>query len=128
MIVRMKKATVLGLAHDRGAMLEALRGLGVLHVRPVVAPTGSGLEQAREKAAGLKQLLDVLPAAAEGAKPSGREARVIVAETSDLIEERDEKRAQLETLRAEAARVEPFGSFDPSGAAVLADKGIGLLL
>ena len=128
MIVRMKKATVLGLAHDRAAMLEALRGLGVLHVRPVVAPTGSGLEQAREKAAGLKHLLEVLPAAAEGAKPSGREARVIVAETSDWIEERDEKRAQLETLRAEAARVEPFGSFDPSGAAVLADKGIVLKL
>ena len=127
MIVRMKKVTLLCLAHDRAATLEALRGLGVLHVKPVVAPSGSGLEQAREKATGLRRLLEAVPAV-EGAKPTGREAFAVVSETSDLLDARKEKQAQLDALRAEAARTEPFGSFDPAAARVLAEKGVVLKL
>ena len=73
MIVQMKKLTLLCVAHDRAATLEALRGLGVLHVKPVVPPAGSGLEQAREKAAGLRRLLEAIPAVPD-AKPTGRDA------------------------------------------------------
>ena len=64
MIVPMKKATLLCLAHDRAATLDALRNLGVLHVKPVVPPAGAGLEDAREKAAGLRRLLDAIPGVA----------------------------------------------------------------
>ena len=99
MIVQMKKLTLLCLAHDRAATLEALRGLGVLHVKPVVVPSGSGLEQAREKATGLRRLLEAVPAV-EGAKPTGREAFAVVSETSDLLDARKEKQAQLDALRA----------------------------
>jgi V/A-type H+/Na+-transporting ATPase subunit I len=127
MIVSMNKVTVLGLAHDRAATLEALRGLGVLHVKPVVAPSGAGLEQAREKAAGLRRLLEAIPAAKE-AKPSGRTAFEVVAETSDLLEERKEWQDRLDTLNTEIARVEPFGSFDPRAVEALAEKGIVLKL
>ena len=87
MIVQMKKLTLLCLAHDRAATLETLRGLGVLHVKPVVQPTGTGLEDAREKAAGLKRLLEAIPAA-EGAKPTGRDAFAVMSETSELLDER----------------------------------------
>ena len=73
MIVQMKKLTLLCVAHDRAATLEALRGLGVLHVKPVVPPAGSGLEQAREKAAGLRRLLEAIPAAPH-ATPTRRAA------------------------------------------------------
>lgn len=128
MIVHMKKLTVLGLAHDRAATLEALRELGVLHVKPVVAPAGTGLEQAREKAAGLQRLLEMLPKPALGAEPTGRDARAAVAEISDWLEEREEKENQLDSLRLEAARIEPFGSFDPAAVADLAAKGIHLKL
>ena len=47
MIVQMNTLTLLCVAHDRAATLEALRDLGVLHVKPVVPPASSGLEQAR---------------------------------------------------------------------------------
>ena len=128
MIVKMNKVTVLGLAHDRAATVEALQGLGVLHVRPVVAPSGAGLEQAREKAAGIRQLLEKMPKPAAGAAPSGRDAWTVVAETSDVLADREEKQAQLEALEAEAARVEPLGSFDPAAVKALAEKGVVLKL
>ncbi len=127
MIVSMSKVTVLGLAHDRAATLEALRGLGVLHVKPVVAPSGAGLEQAREKAAGLRRLLEAIPAAKE-AQASGRTAFEVVAETSDLLEEHKEWQDRVDSLTAEIVRVEPFGAFDPRAVEALADKGIVLKL
>lgn len=127
MIVRMQKVTLLCLAHDRAATLEALRQLGVLHVKPVVAPSGARLEQACEKAAGLRRLLDALPAAAEAA-PTGRDAWTVVAETSDLLAEQKEWRDRLETLEAELARVEPFGALDPAAVKTLAEKGVMLKL
>ena len=100
MIVRMKKVTLLCLAHDRAATLEALRGLGVLHVKPVVHPAGSGLEDAREKAAGLRRLLEAIPVL-EGAQPTGRDAFAVVSETSDLLNARQEKQAQVDALYRE---------------------------
>lgn len=127
MIVRMKKVTLLCLAHDRAATLEALRGLGVLHVKPVVHPAGSGLEDAREKAAGLRRLLEAIPDL-EGAKPTGRDAFAVVSETSDLLDARKEKQAQVDALQAEVARTEPFGSFDPAAVKALAEKGVVLKL
>ena len=127
MIVQMKKVTLLCLAHDRAATLEALRGLGVLHVKPVVPPTGSGLEDAREKAAGLRRLLEAIPVV-EGAKPTGRDAFAVVSETSDLLDERKERQSQIEAIEAETARIEPFGSFDPAAVKALADKGVILKL
>ena len=127
MIVQMKKLTLLCLAHDRAATLETLRGLGVLHVKPVVQPTGTGLEDAREKAAGLKRLLEAIPAA-EGAKPTGRDAFAVMAETSDLLDERKEGQDRLEALQSEIARVEPFGAFDPAAVNTLSGKGVVLKL
>ncbi|NCA81783.1 MAG: hypothetical protein EOM72_03440 [Opitutae bacterium] len=123
----MKKVTLLCLAHGRAATLEALRGLGVLHVKPVVPPAGSGLEDAREKAAGLRRLLEAIPEL-EGAKPTGRAAFAVVSETSDLLDERKEKQAQVDALQAEAARTEPFGSFEPAAVKALAGKGVVLKL
>jgi V/A-type H+/Na+-transporting ATPase subunit I len=128
MIVKMNKVTVLAVAHDRAATVEALQEIGVIHVKPVVAPGGSGLEQAREKASGLNQLLEALPKAAPDAKPTGRDAFAAISEISDLLEDRTEKQAQLESLQAEIARIEPFGSFDPIAVKELAGKGIDIKL
>ncbi len=127
MIVKMQKVTLMCVAHDRAATLESLRGLGVLHVKPVVLPTGAGLEQAREKVAGLSRLLDAIPVI-EGTKPTGRDARAVVAETSDILDARKEHESQLESLKEEVARVEPFGAFDPATVLELEEKGIVLKL
>lgn len=127
MIVPMQKLTLLCLAHDRAATLEALRELGVLHVRPVVAPTGSGLEVAREKAAGLRRLLEAIPAD-PAAPPTGRPAWTVVAETSDLLDERQDWQERRDWLQGELARLEPFGAFNPAAIPALAEKGVFLKL
>ena len=123
MIVQMQKVTVLGLAHDRAATLEALRDLGVLHVKPVVPPAGTGLEQAREKTVGLRHLLDALP---EGVTPppTGRHVRAVIAEISERLTDRKEWQDRLDSLKTEMARVAPFGSFDPKAVKDLAKQGV----
>ncbi len=127
MIVPMKKLTLLTLAHARAQTLEMLRGLGVLHIKPVVQPAGPGLEDAREKAAGLRRLLEAIPASADG-QPTGRDVFAVMAETSDLLNQRKEWQERLEYLQAELARVEPFGAFDPAEVKALARKGVILKL
>ncbi len=127
MIVPMSKVTVLGLAHDRAATLDVLRGMGVLHVKPVVPPAGSGLEQAREKAAGLRRILDGIPAP-KGEQPTGLSAFEVIAETSDYLDMRKEWQDRLDVVSAEIDRVEPLGSFDPSAVQRLAEKGVILKL
>jgi len=127
MIVPMKKLTLLCVAHDRAATLEALRGLGVLHVKPTVPPAGAGLEVAREKAAGLRRLLEAIPAVKD-APPTGRDAGTVVSETSDLLEERKDWQERLDFLQAEVERLAPFGSFDPLAVKKLADRGVILKL
>ncbi|HPC19349.1 MAG TPA: hypothetical protein PL039_04010 [Kiritimatiellia bacterium] len=123
----MKKLTLLTLAHARAQTLEMLRGLGVLHIKPVVQPAGPGLEDAREKAAGLRRLLEAIPASADG-QPTGRDVFAVMAETSDLLNQRKEWQERLEYLQAELARVEPFGAFDPAEVKALARKGVILKL
>ena len=127
MIVQMQKLTLLCLAHDRAATLETLRELGVLHVKPVVVPSSSHLEEAREKAAGLRRLLEAIPAVPD-AKPTGRGAFEVVSDTSDLLEERKEWQDRLSAVETEIARIEPFGAFDPDSAKELARKGVILKL
>ncbi|MGD9782494.1 MAG: V-type ATP synthase subunit I [Kiritimatiellia bacterium] len=123
----MQKLTLLCLAHDRAATLEALRSLGVLHVKPVVVPSSSHLEEAREKAAGLRRLLEAIPAVPD-AKPTGRGAFEVVSDTSELLEERKEWQDRLSAVETEMARIEPFGSFDPDVVKSLASKGVVLKL
>ena len=128
MIVPMKKLTLLCVAHDRAETLKALRDLGVLHVSPVVAPAGSGLDVAREKAAGLRRILDALPPPAADARRTGRDGGTVVAETSDLLEERKDWQERLDFLQSEVERLAPFGTFDPLAVKKLADKGVLLKL
>jgi V/A-type H+-transporting ATPase subunit I len=127
MIVQMKKLTLLCVAHDRGATLDALRGLGVLHVTPVTSPASTGLEDAREKAAGLLRLLEAVPVAAE-LPPTGRDLATVIADVGSLLDLRKEWTERLESLKAELERTAPFGAFDPADVRALAKKGIVLKL
>lgn len=123
MIVKMKKLTLLSLAYDRAATLDALRDLGVLHVTPVVAPSSAHLEEAREKATGLRRLLDAIPADA-AVKKTGRDVFAVMADTAHLLEQEKEWRERLEAVEAEIARVEPFGAVEPGAIKDLREKGV----
>jgi len=128
-IIRMKKLTLLCIGSERARTLEALRDLGVLHVRPVVAPAGQPLEQARNRASALENLLARLPAAApEGAVAPEGSPDAVADGLLDLVASQKDRDTRLESLSAEAARLAPYGDFAPADIAALAEKGISIKL
>ncbi len=129
MIVPMLKLTLLCRAADRASALAALRDLGVLHVTPSVAPSGASLDAARAKADLLKRVLEAIPTKTpEGAQKTATDPEKLAADLQALIDTRKTASDRIEALRAETARIAPFGPFDPASIPALAEKGITLKL
>lgn len=129
MIVPMLKLTLLCRAADRASALAALRDLGVLHVTPSVAPSGASLDAARAKADLLKRVLEAIPTKTpEGAQKTAAAPEKLAADLQALIDTRKTASDRIEALRAETARIAPFGTFDPASIPALAEKGITLKL
>ena len=129
MIVPMLKLTLLCRAADRASALAALRDLGVLHVTPSVAPSGASLDAARAKADLLKRVLEAIPTKTpEGAQKTATDPEKLAADLQALIDTRKTAADRIEALRAETARIAPFGTFDPASIPALAEKGITLKL
>ena len=129
MIVPMLKLTLLCRAADRASALAALRDLGVLHVTPSVAPSGASLDAARAKADLLKRVLEAIPTKTpEGAQKTATDPEKLAADLQALIDTRKTASDRIEALRAETARIAPFGTFDPASIPALAEKGITLKL
>ncbi|MBR4190407.1 MAG: hypothetical protein IKQ55_10660 [Kiritimatiellae bacterium] len=129
MIVPMLKLTLLCRAADRASALAALRDLGVLHVTPSVAPSGANLDAARAKADLLKRVLEAIPSKTpEGAQQTATDPEKLAADLQALIDTRKTASDRIEALRAETARIAPFGTFDPASIPALAEKGITLKL
>ena len=129
MIVPMLKLTLLCRAADRSSALAALRDLGVLHVTPSVAPSGANLDAARAKADLLKRVLEAIPTKTpEGAQKTAADPEKLAADLQALIDTRKTASDRIEALRAETARIAPFGTFDPASIPALAEKGITLKL
>ena len=136
MIVPMKHVTVLCLTHDRDASLEALAGLGLVHVEepvsdaPSIAAAAASVEAAEcvrdalAAAAAAKDPLDLAlrlpPAAAELSGP--------VAEAAGAIRRYADARASRTALREPIARYAPWGDFDPAAARRLAEAGVPVSL
>lgn len=129
MIVPMLKLTLLCRAADRASALAALRDLGVLHVTPSVAPSGANLDAARAKADLLKRVLEAIPTKTpEGAQKTATDPEKLAADLQALIDTRKTASDRIEALRAETARIAPFGTFDPASIPALAENGITLKL
>ena len=127
MIVPMKRLTVVCLTADRDRMLEILRDLGVVHLTYIQTPESEDLEKARNYLTYVQRALEVLPKHAQ-AKPSGKNAEEVVKAIWNLLHQRKEIEEQLEILKFEQARIEPFGNFDPRTVEQLAARGIKVRL
>lgn len=127
MIVEMNKVTILCTASSRGATLNALRELGVVHVEHVRPPAGGDLDGARERLAHVRRALEVLPRGAKGS-PSGRPADDVVKDIWQLIHRKGDEVTRVDELTREIQRLEAYGSFDPAGIRALAAKGIRVRL
>lgn len=127
MITPMQKVTVLCLDTDRETALQALRELGVLHLSFDRRAEHEDVEAARRHLEELRRATEILPRLSPQ-PPSGLSASEVVGELSRLILQRRESDAELERLRQEMKRLQPFGSFSPQAVASLAERGVFIRL
>ena len=131
MIVPMKRIAVLCTAAARQETLDALQGLGALHIDASEAKADS--DALREAQASLDAADKALALLAEAAKNADApkaepapgatpEAVLAAAEAAETAE------SSAADLRAEAARYAAFGDFDPESAKALAASGIEVRL
>ena len=128
MIVKMNKITLLCMEQDRGSSLEALRELGVLHIRPIVAPAGAELDEAREQLAGVQHVADVLAAADAPEGDAVNISEQDLETISALIVERQAVEDARSETEQEMRRIAPFGEFEPGLIESLANAGVRVKL
>lgn len=132
MIVPMKKVTLLCLADDTNATLDALRDLGIIHLRHVRDPGSDDLVRLREEHAratlALNTLIPYIPAETGSNGNTAVTPEAVIAEVDQLISTRRKAEEQLGLLSDEKAASEPLGDFDPQIIRELREKGIVLKL
>ena len=123
MIVPMSRIMLLCPADSAESTLEVVRDLGVVHVRHAVTPRGEALNQEKSALKRVHRVLDAIPRT-HGARPSGVAEVDVVHQVLETLRQRRDLEEELEGLKAERERVRPFGGFDPSDVATLAEKGV----
>ncbi len=129
MIVKMKDVTLLCLERDRSAALEALRDLGVMHVKllgRVDSPDVAGLTA---KIANTVKVYNIL----SGRGVSGTPGKAVEPEqlVSDALRYLDEEalvEKQRENLLREIEKLEPWGDFEPELLRKLRASGLHVCL
>ncbi len=139
MIEKMKKATVIVLDSHRREAVEQMREAGVLHVEMlgVESQTVQSLQAKRQL---IERAVAVVSLAAENASvelPEQRSAaaledhETVVQQCEELIGWSDEirnLREERERLERDAARLEPWGDFNPQDLALLQQHGVKITL
>lgn len=131
MIVPMKKITILALAHQREETLNALRGLGAVHLTPFQPPSGGDLEDARRAADEARDAVTTLERLADAPPDPGSDpaqAADHLREAIARIAAQRDRRDPMQRLEEAIRRLEPFGDFDPAAVRALADRGVSIRL
>lgn len=129
MIAPMQKLSILCLAAEKEANLEALRDLGVLHVTPCTAPSGATSETAHERRDRAHQALITAEAYADHAgQPSDVD---IPADPDALIDTICKHRRQHRHIEEQLVNLHhkhhtllPYGAFEPATLKSLAEQGV----
>ena len=130
MITPMKKLSLLCLASESEATLEALRDLGVMHVTPAAELTGSTSEEAHRRLDDAKTALATLdayiqhPAIPTNAVAEAMEADVLIDEICEQRQRHRHLEEQLANLRHTRHSLLPYGDFAPATIQSLAERGI----
>lgn len=131
MIASMKKIAILCLESDRDRTLEALHGMGVVHVIPAKQPAGPDLDSARRKVDELREAIAILKAVTgSDATAKGERADTGNLPSEVLAESRAmaESEARIAEVEREIAGLEPFGDFDPAAIQRLSGSGVSVRL
>ncbi|MDP6490923.1 MAG: hypothetical protein QGH42_11345 [Kiritimatiellia bacterium] len=127
----MKKLWLICQKTNRDATLDRLAELGVVHITPVVPPEGEAIDAARDEAATIHHALGILPQEIPEEAPGidhSLSAPVVMHRIESYLIDRQKTEGRMADLRAEIARVDSFGSFDPQRFAALAEAGITVKL
>jgi V/A-type H+-transporting ATPase subunit I len=126
-IVPMQKVTLLCSERERERVLAHLQDLALVHVQPVQPPSGASVEQAQALYERVRQALALLPKTGAGAPTRRPVQELVAALLADQAREK-ELLQQVAQDRAERARIEPLGRFDPESADPLRAHGLVLKL
>jgi V/A-type H+-transporting ATPase subunit I len=134
MIAPMKRLTLLCLAAEREATVDAVRDLGVVHVVATQPPEGERLEQIRAAIARAERALSLLRVTAKHAPSKAekdavdRPADALVAEVLGLDALQREQEEEASVHEHALATYAPFGDFDPSVLRRLAGANVHIRL
>ena len=125
MIVKMKEVTLLCLERDRSGALEALRDLGVMHVKLLGRVDSPDVAELTAKVANTVKVYNIL----SGRSVSGTPGKTVEPEqlVSDALRYLDQEAAvekQRENLLKEIEKLEPWGDFEPEQLRKLRASGL----
>ena len=130
MIVKMKNVLLLCLAHESDISLNALRELGILHIKHTQEPRGDNLDNARADMARAETALNTLSTRTNERtdKTTAGKITIQAAEVIDLVDQLvSEKKSlndYLDALNSKRILLEPYGEFDPAVIHKLSESGI----
>lgn len=133
MIVQMKKLTLIVTQLGMQDMLNALRALGVVHIRNIVKPLSANLNDVEDELAQCDQAISVLTEY-RGKKPiqaivlTETEMRERIKEIASLSREMSTAKQEGDRLRERIEYFKPWGGFDPKDIIELSKKGIHISL
>lgn len=127
MITPMKKVTILCLDKEREASLEKLREMGILHVTPLVNPTGVKLNAAKSKVMRIRKALEAIPAKA-GKDAVALDASVAsqpaVEAVHQMVQVKKDATDEISKLHNDLNRLDNFGNLDPQTVKSLEESGV----
>ena len=114
MIVKMKDVTLLCLERDRNGALEALRDLGVMHVKQLGRVDSPDVADLTAKVANTVKVHNILSGRnASGTPESTVEPEKLVTDALRYLDEEATVAKQRENLLKEVEKLEPWGDFEP---------------
>lgn len=141
MIVPMQQVTLATARRERAATLQALQGLGIVHLAATGAATADAVSASRarlDSARNAIQRLDAAsataargatgPTAAGGPLEGERSAQDVIGEIERLASRVEDLKHTRHELERQRQRLEPFGAFDPAEVRRLFEHGIGVRL
>lgn len=123
MITPMKKVTILCLDKEKEQSLEVLRDMGILHVTPLVSPTGNKLNAAKAKVLHVRKALEAIPEKT----PKGVSAvtsSAPVEAVHEAVAAKKNASDEISKLQNDLNRFEAFGNLDPASIQSLEANGV----
>ena len=129
MIVKMKDVTLLCLERDRNGALEALRDLGVMHVKQLGRVDSPDVADLTAKVANTVKVHNILSGRnASGTPESTVEPEKLVTDALRYLDEEATVAKQRENLLKEVEKLEPWGDFEPELLRKLRASGLHVCL